>query len=199
MDHALTHLPVHAIVGDSWLVFFIVWVVGALRTKSTRLRQPGAVRLTQLALGGVAYWLVVERHWSFWRPLRWLERPVLPASGFVVLAGLVLLLGGIGFAFAARFALGRNWSSDVTLKAGHTLILTGPYAVVRNPIYTGILSALLGTAVLLNAVHAFLGCGLLCAIFVWKVKREESFMQDEFGAEYTAYRRRVKGFIPYIW
>ncbi len=64
----------------------------------------------------------------------------------MAIIGLILTALGIAFAFWARYSLGQNWSSKVTIKVEHELIRNGPYAYVRHPIYTGILLALVGTA-----------------------------------------------------
>lgn len=195
MVATLAHAPRAALVGYAWLVFLVVWLIGALRTKRTRARQPWAARTLQIALGLCVWLLVATRHY----PVPFLERQVLPATSLVVFFGYLLLLGGIAFAIIARVSLGRNWSANVTLKEDHQLICTGLYAIVRNPIYTGIAVALLGSAVLLNAVHAYLGFVIAIPLFMWKTRYEERFMEQEFGAQYEAYRRRVKGFIPLVW
>jgi protein-S-isoprenylcysteine O-methyltransferase Ste14 len=195
MNAALAHLPRYAIIDSAWLVFLVVWLIGALRTKRTRLRQPDAVRVVQIACGLGIWLLVGHQHY----PLHFLERSVLPSTPLVAAIGYLLLFGGIVFAIAARVSLGRNWSANVTLKEDHQLICTGLYSVVRNPIYTGIVTALLGMAVLLNAVHVFLAFALAILLFMWKTRYEERFMEQEFGAQYLAYRQRVRGFIPFIW
>jgi len=99
----------------------------------------------------------------------------------------------------SRFYIGRNWSATVTVKEGHELIRSGPYSVVRHPIYSGFLLALLGTAIYMGQVRGLVAVGL--AMIVWKIKslREESFMQSEFGEQYVQYRRHVKGLVPFIW
>jgi protein-S-isoprenylcysteine O-methyltransferase Ste14 len=195
MAATFAHIPRAAVVAYAWLFFLVVWLIGALRTKRTRARQPGAARVLQVALGLCVWLLVATRHY----PVHLLERAVLPSTPFAGLLGCMLLLGGIAFAIVARVSLGRNWSADVTLKEDHQLICTGLYSVVRNPIYTGITAALLGTAMLLNTAHAFLAFAISVPLFMWKTTYEERFMEQEFGAQYFAYRQRVRGFIPFVW
>jgi protein-S-isoprenylcysteine O-methyltransferase len=103
------------------------------------------------------------------------------------------------FAGWARLFLGGNWSSNVTLKQNHTLVQSGPYRIVRHPIYTGLIVALLGTAVALGELRCFLG--VLLAAIAWKIKSvsEETLMEQQFGDQYTRYRRQVKGLVPYLW
>jgi protein-S-isoprenylcysteine O-methyltransferase Ste14 len=197
MHGTLTHLPHWLLIRCAWLTFLIVWMIGALVTKRTRARQPDGVRVAQLVLGFGIWLLVANLHYP--AAFAFMERPVVPETWVVVAVGYGLLLGGIAFAIAARISLGRNWSANVTVKEDHQLICTGLYAVVRNPIYTGITAAVLGTAVVLNAVHAFVAFVIVVPLFMWKTRYEERFMEQEFGAQYVAYRQRVRGFIPFVW
>jgi protein-S-isoprenylcysteine O-methyltransferase Ste14 len=86
----------------------------------------------------------------------------------------------------------------VTVKQNHELILRGPYAVVRHPIYSGFLLALAGTAIAVGEVRAFIGWGLAFATFFLKSAREEQFMRAEFSDEYARYSQRVRRLIPFI-
>jgi protein-S-isoprenylcysteine O-methyltransferase len=113
--------------------------------------------------------------------------------------GFGLTVAGVGIAVLSRVFLGRNWSGTVTVKVDHQLIRRGPYAMVRHPIYSGLALALLGTAV----YYARVGCfgGVALAVFGWRLKSftEEAFMERQFGAEYTEYKRQVKALIPLVW
>ena len=124
---------------------------------------------------------------------------MLPVSPVTTLLGWVVFLDGIAFAFWARKTLGGNWSATVTIKVGHSLTRTGPYGIVRHPIYTGFLTAMLGTAVIENELHAYLAFPI--ALLAWKTKSlmEERFMQRQFGQEYIVYQQQVKGIVPYLW
>jgi protein-S-isoprenylcysteine O-methyltransferase len=106
---------------------------------------------------------------------------------------------GAVLAIWARFSLGGNWSATVTIKAGHTLVRRGPYALVRHPIYSGLLLALLGTVLLFNQVRCLLALALIVLMLASKIRMEERFMAEQFGAEYVAYKQRVKALIPFVW
>ena len=90
----------------------------------------------------------------------------------------------------ARAWLGGNWSAEVTLKQGHELVRDGPYALVRHPIYTGVLVALIGTAVAVGNGRAIIGLALVAAGFVRKLVIEERFMSEQFGDDLCALPRR---------
>ena len=110
---------------------------------------------------------------------------------------LALAAAGLAFTVWARVHLGRNWSGSVTLKEGHELILSGPYAWVRHPIYTGLLMALLGSAVACGELRAAIGLGVVAAAFVRKLRIEERFMRESFPQQYPRYCAQVPALIPF--
>jgi protein-S-isoprenylcysteine O-methyltransferase Ste14 len=128
-------------------------------------------------------------------PLAWRLLPAWPAIAWT---GLALTVIGCAFAIWARLSLGRNWSGTVTVKEGHQLMRRGPYAVVRHPIYSGGLLALLGTALVVGELRGLLGVALAFLGWGTKLRLEEAFMSEQFGAEYTRYRREVKALIPFV-
>ncbi|MBV9269207.1 MAG: isoprenylcysteine carboxylmethyltransferase family protein [Acidobacteriaceae bacterium] len=108
-------------------------------------------------------------------------------------------MAGIIFDLWARFVLGRNWSGTVTVKQDHELVQSGPYGVVRHPIYSGFLLALAGTVIAQGDVGAFLGLVLATLALRLKSLTEEAFMTQQFGSQYTTYKRTVKALIPFVW
>ncbi len=94
--------------------------------------------------------------------------------------------------------LGRNWSRSVTIKQGHELITTGPYAVVRHPIYTGILSGFLGMAISISQVRGFIVVVLVFLVFWLKLRMEEEWMRSQFGETYATYARQTAALVPYV-
>ena len=109
------------------------------------------------------------------------------------------MVAGLLFAVWGREHLGSNWSRSVTIKQGHELITTGPYAVVRHPIYTGILAGLLGTAIALSELRGFVGFVLIFLILWLKLGMEEQWMRSQFGETYTAYAHRTAALVPYLF
>ncbi len=110
--------------------------------------------------------------------------------------GIALTAVGIALAVWARLHLGRNWSSEVTIREDHQLIRTGPYARLRHPIYTGILLALLGTAVAIGEYRAIAGFAVILVGFSLKARREESFLAEEFPGAFEEHRRRTGFLLP---
>ncbi len=112
--------------------------------------------------------------------------------------GVVLCVAGLGFSVWARRHLGRNWGVPMSLKEGHELVTTGPYALVRHPIYTGILFALFGT-VLAGGMLALLFFVFFCPYFLYAMWTEDRLMTGQFPGEYAEYKRRTKLVIPWVW
>ncbi len=112
--------------------------------------------------------------------------------------GAAITIAGLLFAVWARAYLGTNWSRSVTIKQGHELITTGPYAVVRHPIYTGILTGFLGMAIAISQVRGFIVLVLIFVAFWMKFRMEEQWMRSQFGETYATYARRTAALVPYI-
>src|SRR5215469_9647828 len=105
---------------------------------------------------------------------KWLNEKFPPASAIVWLIGLFLPMVGIGISIWARLTLGANWSGVVTLKKDHELIRSGLYRWIRHPIYTGILLAVIGTALARGHLRGWLGFVVLWGNFFFKARREET-------------------------
>jgi len=174
-----------------WLLFITVWMLAALASKRTVRRQSSTSRIIQAALTLVGFLLLLQP----WR-LDAVNVRFVPASPALTFCGVVLTAAGIGFAMWAHFTLGRNWSGTVTLKQHHELIRHGPYRIVRHPIYSGMLLAMLGTAIGYGRVPCLIGVAIAFLGFWIKWRIEEQFMIEQFGAQYVQYRREVKAVIP---
>jgi len=116
-------------------------------------------------------------------------------NGAYLLAALTL--AGVLFAWWARIHLGRLWSGSITLKEGHRVIDTGPYKLVRHPIYTGLIAATYATAAA-EATYTGIAAAVLITAALWlKARVEERFLAAELGQDaYAAYSRRVPMLVP---
>jgi protein-S-isoprenylcysteine O-methyltransferase Ste14 len=119
-------------------------------------------------------------------------------SRTIALAGLILTILGLAFSAWARDVLGRNWSGRIVIQVDHQLITAGPYAYVRHPLYTGLLTALAGTTLVSGDYGSLLGLFLAVNIFRLKARREEQLLEAEFGAGYVVYRAHTGGILPRI-
>ena len=177
-----------------WMIVGIIWAVGAVFTKRTKRTEAPGSRAVHIALFTVGFFLLFSARTRL-GPLAW---RFVPESRGAAYCGLALTIAGDAFAVWARVFLGGNWSSSVTIKENHTLVRTGPYALVRHPIYSGFLLAVAGTAIAAGETRSFLAFALIFVAFRLKSQVEEGFMIKQFGAEYKAYAQQVKALIPFV-
>jgi protein-S-isoprenylcysteine O-methyltransferase Ste14 len=177
-----------------YLVFIAVWIVMARRVKPVAERVSAFSRLSHYVPLALGICLIAAPN----VPIPLLNDRFLPLALWPVQLGLALTFAGLALAIWARMMLAGNWSSDVTLKRDHELIVAGPYAFVRHPIYTGILLALLGTALAVGEWRALLGV-ILAGVAYWlKLKIEDAVMRRQFGDTYARYAKRVPALVPFL-
>ena len=182
------------IISDCWILFAVIWLVAAFWTKRSVYQQSRVQRLGYVIPILIGGYLVFKGH----RLSDPLDLRVIPHVDALAWTGVVLCIAGLAFCIWARFTLGRNWSGVVTLKGGHELIVHGPYALVRHPIYTGLLTMFVATVIVVGHV-----AGIVAAPFVFvsiwiKLRHEEKLMLKQFPKEYAAYEQRVKRLIPFV-
>jgi protein-S-isoprenylcysteine O-methyltransferase Ste14 len=181
------------VIGLLWFAWAVYWMVSSIRIKAAVRRESTVSRLAHvvpLVVGGVLIG---------WRDMPWgaLNLRLWPHSLLAYGIGLALLIAGLAFAVWARVHLGRNWSGSVTVKEGHELIRSGPYAYVRHPIYTGLITAVLGTAIISGTLRAALGLVIITVSLLRKLRTEEAFMRDTFPGEYQRYCAQVPALLPF--
>ncbi len=173
-----------------WAAWLITWHIAALwRSKPTvkAARREYRLHFAMIALGFFLLFNAIPR---FTVPVLW---PVAPPLGWAMEA---LTLGGILFAWWARIHLGKLWSGGIERMADHRVVDSGPYALVRHPIYTGLIAAAAAMAVIRATPWALLGLALYTAGFALKAKVEERFLDREVGG-YDGYRARVPMIVPF--
>ena len=175
-------------------VFIAVWMVMARRVKAVAERESAFSKLSHYLPLAIAIYLLAAPH----VPIPPLNGRFLPLALWPVQLGLALTFAGLAFAIWARMLLGGNWSLDVTLKRDHELIVAGPYAFVRHPIYTGVLLALTGTALAVGEWRGVLAVVLAGAAYWRKLTIEEAVMRRQFGETYARYAERVPALVPFV-
>jgi protein-S-isoprenylcysteine O-methyltransferase Ste14 len=182
-----------ALLAMIWIAWLLSWLIGAffsghtekhVRTLDARYRIP-------IVIGAVML--------SPWTTQVLDEKPLWQISQAGIYALAALAAAGCLFTWWARFHLGRFWSSAITRKEGHRVVDTGPYGLVRHPIYTGLIGAMIATGIALGTATALLGTALLILGLWQKARMEEGFLTDELGADaYALYRRRVPMLVPLL-
>ena|SRR5579863_7919754 len=195
-------MPIQAIywLWDAWAVS---WLIAALWRAPATARPPLSTRLWRdgVTLAGAA--LVVLWGSPFSAPGASVEgrlhAPLWQAPAAVAWGLVGLTAASFAFCWWARLHLGPLWSGVAGRTAGHRIIDTGPYRLVRHPIYTGILTALLAMMLLKGTAAALIGLILAAAGFILKCRLEEGFLRAELGTEaYDAYRRRTPMLVPFL-
>lgn len=177
-----------------WIAFFVYWQIKAANTKTTQRLEPAVSRILRSLLFLVAIALLAFTS----IPVPWLYFPLWAQGLLAFWLGAAVLVAGLLFAVWAREHLGRNWSRSVTIKEGHELIRTGPYAVVRHPIYTGILAGFVGTGIAVAQVRGVIVLVLVSVALWLKLRMEEEWMRAQFGQTYAAYAQETKALVPFV-
>ena len=178
---------VELVLGVGWAVFWLYWLVAAFSMKRGRVQWSRELRIRVVL---VVLVIVFVRLGVF-------RGHGIDSDPWRAAVGLVLFALGLGFAVWARVHIARNWGTPMTQKAEPELVTSGPYRLVRHPIYSGILLAGVGTAVALNWV--WLALVILPAVFfIYSARVEERYLTEQFPDEYPAYKRSTKMLVPYI-
>jgi protein-S-isoprenylcysteine O-methyltransferase Ste14 len=179
----------------AWVVWYATWIATVAWSSRTTVKMGRDVRGWHRALAGLGVMLLfTPSAGTFARPL---VAPMWSETAGVQWTLLALVMVGFGFCWWARLHLGRLWSLLVTLKEDHRIVDTGPYGLVRHPIYSGVMFSALMTALIKASPASMAGAVLVCVGFAMTAQIEEGFLRDQLGADaYDAYSRRVPMLIP---
>src|SRR5690348_9759397 len=179
---------VELVFAAGWAAFWLYWLVAAFSTK--RGRRPWSRELRIRAVIFVVVILLIR--------LGAFRGHGLNTDPWRAGIGLVLFALGLGFAIWARLHIGRNWGMPMTQKDEPELVTSGPYHLVRHPIYSGILVAGVGTAVALGWVW-LIAVGLAGIYFVYSATVEERYLAGRFPSTYLPYKRSTKMLVPFLF
>jgi protein-S-isoprenylcysteine O-methyltransferase Ste14 len=177
------------IAGGFWAWFEIYWSVKARSASASKSAESPKSRAVHTRLFMAAILL-------FFIDVPGLTGAVIPKIRWLVAIGAAIEAFGLWFAIWARKTLGKHWSGELTVKEGHEVVQSGPYRFIRHPIYTGILSLGLGTAVISNSWHAFIGFAVMAFAYGRKIRMEERWLVDAFGEPYAEYREKTWVLVP---
>jgi protein-S-isoprenylcysteine O-methyltransferase Ste14 len=179
---------VELVFAVGWAAFWLYWLVAAFSMKRGRIAWSREWRIR--AVLGVAVFVLIR--FGAFRG-RGLNTDPLRAG-----IGLALFAIGLVFAIWARRHIGRNWGTPMTQKDEPELVTSGPYHLVRHPIYSGILLAGIGTALALSWVW-LTAVALAGVYFVYSATVEERYLTEQFPDDYPAYERSTKMLVPFIF
>jgi len=179
---------VELVLAIGWAAFWLYWLVAAFSMKKGRvpwsreLRIRAVIVVVVIILVRVGAFRDYGLNTALWR------------GGL----GLALFCLGLGFAIWARVHIGRNWGTPMTQKDEPELVTSGPYHLVRHPIYSGILVAGVGTAVALSWLW-LVAVALAGIYFVYSATVEERYLAGQFPDAYPPYKRSTKMLVPFIF
>jgi protein-S-isoprenylcysteine O-methyltransferase Ste14 len=175
-----------------WAVMDCYWTTAGQTNKCV---SPAKQSLSAVAIGWMPHALYCLPLSSV--PI--LGQRLLPNIASLQFAGATMCALGVGFAIWGRRILARNWNATVTRGEEQQLVQNGPYAVVRHPIYSGFLAALLGMLFALGEVRAAILLAGGADVLLKKMKHEEAILDAAFPDDYRRYQQRVARLIPWIW
>jgi protein-S-isoprenylcysteine O-methyltransferase Ste14 len=187
-----------------WILFLLSWYAAMLWTAKAVTRETRGLRILYFVAYAIGFCLLFSvpgwfRHGdaAAWHPPT-VTRPLWPESASAGWALVAAELAAFAFAWWARIHLGRLWSGMITLREGHRIVDTGPYGLVRHPIYTGFIGACWTLALVKATPASLAGAAILTLIMAWKAKDEERFLRRELGAKgYDDYARRTPMLVPF--
>lgn len=172
----------------AWIVFWAYWLIAATSAK------PGRIRWGRFAGDRVAILLIL----LLIIRAKVLKGQTITGDAWLQGVGLAVFASGLALAVWARLYLGRNWGTPMSEKVDAELVTTGPYHRVRHPIYSGIIVAMVGTAVAVSW-YWLIAAGLIALYFVYSAFMEERYMTKLFPDRYPEYRRSTKMLIPFVF
>lgn len=187
-------LPRWRMVGSAvlWIVFITYWSAAAKHVAPTKSSESAESRRTHVRLMNAGLILLfIPSFWLFGRRFV----PDVPA---VVIAGLSIQVAAGVLGVWARQHLGRNWSGAITVAEDHQLIRSGPYGVLRHPIYSAMIGMFVGSAVAIGEWHSLIGLVLIVIAYMRKIPLEELSLRTVFGPEYDEYAKARWALVPWI-
>ncbi|HEV2269098.1 MAG TPA: isoprenylcysteine carboxylmethyltransferase family protein [Steroidobacteraceae bacterium] len=187
------------IVGCLWAAFILCWLVLArFNKKASRRPWRAALALRLMVLAVLLVLMVLRRHGMAGLLTSLGHTQTFHVGTAGQWLGVGLCLAGFAFAFWARIHIGRNWGMPMSLRQGHELVTSGPYAHVRHPIYSGLMLAMIGSALAVGVLW-LLFLAFYFTYFIVSARSEEKMMLAQFPDSYSAYRRRTKMLIPFVF
>jgi protein-S-isoprenylcysteine O-methyltransferase Ste14 len=185
------------ITAASWVLFIVFWIVNAPKTKKDATRQGSWLASLAIRFVIVVAVIVLIRV-PGGRQLVQRSRGFFSYSiATFGIVGAALCVVGVTIAVWARACLGANWSARPSLKTDHELITSGPYHLIRHPIYTGMLLAALGTGIDAGILGLLIFV-VVAVVLIRRIPVEEKLMIELFQEQYLSYKRRTKALIPFV-
>jgi protein-S-isoprenylcysteine O-methyltransferase Ste14 len=177
-----------------WVIFILYWSSASIGDSTIARSESRGARLIHEILVNAAFLLLFLQMFPH---IPRLAHRFSPASTLLTATGLALQASMFVLALWARFHLGPQWRGVIAILDNHQLIRSGPYRLVRHPIYTSMLGMFVGTAMVSGELYAWLGV-VLAAVAYWrKIRIEEQYLHEALREEYAEYSRNTSALIPF--
>lgn len=183
--------PGAAIIG-AWMIWLVTWILAAGWSARVAAHHDLGAESPSRVLTLAAIVMLLASYWPVAWGVLWITPPTIGWAMFLVVAL------GLAFTWTARLHLGPLWSSTSAPTEEHRIVETGPYGIVRHPVYAGLLLAVIATAIERGRLEAVAAALVLIAGVSLRAKLEERFLRRDLGEDtYAAYRRRVPMLVPF--
>lgn len=186
---SMTHAWPLWICAAIWASFSVLWEIAAKNTSRDKSAESSGARTFHVLMVNAGLLLVFV-------PVPGLTQRFLPAGNVLPVLGLLLQFAGLLFAVWARLHLGHNWSGRISVKVDHELVKTGPYRLIRHPIYTGFLGMFAASVLVSGELHALVGFALGLFAYWRKLRLEEATLAALFGPAWKEYRGSTWALVP---
>jgi protein-S-isoprenylcysteine O-methyltransferase Ste14 len=181
-----------AAIAGTWLIWLVTWILAAGWSARVAAHHDLGAESPSRVLTLAAIVMLLMSYWPVAWGVMWTTPPTIGWSMFL----LVVL--GLAFTWTARLHLGPLWSSTAAPTEDHRIVDTGPYGIVRHPVYAGLLLAVIATAIERGRIESVAAALVLIAGVSLRAKLEERFLKRDLGDEvYGSYRRRVPMLVPF--
>jgi protein-S-isoprenylcysteine O-methyltransferase Ste14 len=195
----ITDLPAEIaclVVLACWIGFGFILLIGKSRASQTEVQRDTKSRRGFL-LQCTGYVIAIVFPRTFFSPIAPMSET---AERVLALVTIAIALASVGFCFAAAWALGKQWALVARLVESHELITSGPYAIVRNPIYLAMLGMMVATGLAVSRWQALAAGAIVFLVgTAIRIRTEEKLLRNAFGASFDEYARRVPAFLPRIF
>ncbi|HWA52030.1 MAG TPA: isoprenylcysteine carboxylmethyltransferase family protein [Patescibacteria group bacterium] len=179
-----------------WIIFLLYWKLSAQNVKPTKEMKQSFTKgwLWAGRIFFIALFII-----SFSGAIPFLSNELFLVSNSFIFASSVTVFIGLVIAIIARNTLSKNWSGNIEIKKNHELITSGVYGIIRNPIYTGIITMCTGTFLAARNLASLLFLIFMTIFCIYKLKEEEKLLQKHFPKTYPSYKKKVKSLIPFMY
>lgn len=178
-----------------WIIFFGYWLISAFFVKRT-IERSSSIGWRFITIIGVIIIIFLVK--IIPQSAQILTSMIISNTLTSAIIGSLITILGLTICIWARTTIGRNWSGSIVLKKNHELVTNGPYKFIRHPIYTGMITMMIGTSIYYGYTSIFLATILAFVGFVLKSRQEEKLMIKHFGKRYINYKKRTKAIIPFL-